>query len=475
MVLRGRAGIKFIYNISVISRMNNNKRGQGSLEYLLLIGGGIVVAAVVVVLVLGMGTGSQEQTAEFYDLYTEEIGASVSAGGGGVQGSGGGETDIVGVGEAVVFSPNPSGGTAPYVCTVDFGDGGGEQVNTDCDGDTSFELSGGYAAEGNYIITSTITDSSEPPNDSTRTFEIEVAQTSIEFKILEDVGGSEIEIGPNSVPEVNVLEGDVVLSCEGSFLPGGGEYQCDFSAPVGTVAAIDNKNAYWTPPADEVGFYNIGASLKDAGGAEKASSVQEVEAYFLEDFSDPSSISLIDTVVNGSWTWVDSDKDSIRTGGLLKGESADSWVRAILNISAADPYSVKAELRAVQGQYGILMSSVGTGVGDMYSMWKDLKSSNKAYLRKSNPVLNNLLYDTKLTILRSSEKWCAFELQKINDLLTGSVDGQFICDTSTGGDGACERLDSELTGKKVGVGLYENGAPIELYFDNLEVRALKAS
>lgn len=50
-----------------------DNRGQGALEYLLLIGGAVVVAAIVVVLLLGMTEGSQDVAQHTFDQTTSNI------------------------------------------------------------------------------------------------------------------------------------------------------------------------------------------------------------------------------------------------------------------------------------------------------------------------------------------------------------------------------------------------------------------
>jgi uncharacterized protein (UPF0333 family) len=44
--------------------MKFNKKGQGALEYLLLIGGAVLIAVIVIALLVGMGSSSNKDTAE---------------------------------------------------------------------------------------------------------------------------------------------------------------------------------------------------------------------------------------------------------------------------------------------------------------------------------------------------------------------------------------------------------------------------
>ena len=433
-------------------------KGQGALEYLLLIGGGVVVAAIVVVLVLGFGGAGTESAKSSFDIYQEGLGARVTAGGGTVEGAEG--SDVVGPGDSVTFTANPTGGTGPYTCdwTVTL-----EGTTVDSFSECA-SISRTYSDIGTYTATLVVTDTGTDPEavSSPKNYSFEVAEAFAEFALFSD--GTELPIGPNGVPEVNLAKvSEITLSCEGSFVPGGSDPICDWTGPNGFSA---NGTEVTMPlPANTVDFYSINLTLQS--GAANAS--QEFEVYFLEDFSDPTSFDWVDNIVNGTWSWVETD--GFRTGGLLKGDGT-VWSRVALNISATDSYSLKSDVRLAQGQYGILMSSYFDGSNN-YALWSNHESTNRAFLRRNDGTLNNVISDIQFTQTNSHTVWYGYELKKLNSVLSGTVDGVPVCDTQLGGDGACERTVDDLTGKKIALAGYKAASPVEVYFDNIELRPLK--
>ena len=52
--------------------MKFNKKGQGALEYLLLIGGAVLIAVIVIALLVGMGSSSRSNTEATADKLTSQ-------------------------------------------------------------------------------------------------------------------------------------------------------------------------------------------------------------------------------------------------------------------------------------------------------------------------------------------------------------------------------------------------------------------
>lgn len=174
--------------------MNNpSSRGQGALEYLLLIGGSVVVAVIVIFIVMGLAPSAGNQAQTGLEAYREVTGIKVT----GSPTVVGGSQHLTG---PVEFNAYPSKGSGNYLCDWQFGDGT-SALGALCN------ISHDYLLAGTYTASVTVKDTSTGDVSLPKTLTVEIAQV-----------GAGISFSPLSPVDLDLLNatggtGSITVSC----------------------------------------------------------------------------------------------------------------------------------------------------------------------------------------------------------------------------------------------------------------------